>query len=79
MPRTEFVTLYAQVKGTLPGSDSLYNLIKVLACYRYYYDEIMYVQHRPLFVTQLTHLPVLTQLSVTALSMLQSLTLILMG
>ena len=47
MPRTEFVTLYAQLKGTLPGSDSLYNLIKVLACYRYYEDEIECVEIEP--------------------------------
>lgn len=34
MPRTEFVTLYAQVKSTLPGTGSLYDLVKTLACYK---------------------------------------------
>ena len=34
MPRTEFVTLYDQVKSTLPGTGSLYNLVKILACYK---------------------------------------------
>jgi hypothetical protein len=34
MPRTEFVTLYNQVKSTLPGTGTLYNLVKILACYK---------------------------------------------
>jgi len=34
MPRTDFVGLYDQVKSRLPGSGSLYDLIKVLACYK---------------------------------------------
>ena len=34
MPRTESVTLYAQVKSTLPGTGTLYNLVKILACYK---------------------------------------------
>ena len=34
MPRTEFVNLYAQVKSTLPGTGTLYDLVKVLACYK---------------------------------------------
>lgn len=39
MPRTEFVTLYAQVKSTLPGKGTLYDLVKVLACYQNVADE----------------------------------------
>ncbi|SLM39732.1 hypothetical protein LPUS_10336 [Lasallia pustulata] len=39
MPRTEFVTLYAQVKSTLPGTGTLYNLVKILACYKNDEDE----------------------------------------
>lgn len=39
MPRTEFVTLYAQVKATLPGTGTLYDLVKVLACYRNVDDD----------------------------------------
>ena len=35
MPRTDFVTLYAQVQSTLLlGSGTLYDLLKVLACYK---------------------------------------------
>lgn len=45
MPRTEFVTLYAQVNGALPGSDTLYNLVKVLACYKNDGDDVEYVLH----------------------------------
>ena len=33
MPRTEFVALFAQVQGALPGKGTLYDLVKVLACY----------------------------------------------
>ena len=40
MSRTEFVTLYRQVNGALPGSDTLYNLIKVLACYKNDGDDV---------------------------------------
>ena len=41
MPRTDFVTLYAQVQSTLlPGSGTLYNLVKTLACYKNYYGEV---------------------------------------
>lgn len=43
MPRTEFVTLYAQVKATLPGTGTLYNLVKILACYRNDEDDVEYV------------------------------------
>ncbi len=43
MPRTEFVTLYAQVKATLPGTGSLYDLVKILECYRNIEDEVEYV------------------------------------
>lgn len=39
MPRTEFVTLYAQVQTTLPGTGTLYDLVKVLACYRNIDDD----------------------------------------
>ena len=39
MPRTEFVTLYAQVSSTLPGTSTLYNLVKILACYKNIADE----------------------------------------
>ena len=38
MPRTEFVTLYSQIK--LPGTGSLYNLLKTLACYKNYEDDV---------------------------------------
>jgi hypothetical protein len=34
MLRTEFVTLYAQVNSALPGTGTLYNLVKILACYK---------------------------------------------
>lgn len=40
MPRTEFVTLYAQVKAMLPGTGTLYDLVKVLACYRNLDDDV---------------------------------------
>ena len=40
MPRTEFVTLYAQVKSTLPGTGSLYDLVKILACYKNDEDDV---------------------------------------
>lgn len=43
MTRTEFVTLYAQVKATLPGTDSLYDLVKILACYRNIENDVEYV------------------------------------
>ena len=79
MPRTEFVTLYAQVKGTLPGSVSLYNLVKVLACYKNDGDDVEYAQLQPFFIRQLTYHSGLTLSSVTALLMLRSLKLILMG
>lgn len=46
MPRTEFVSLYAQVSGGLPGSDTLYNLVKVLACYKNDGDDVEYVLYR---------------------------------
>ena len=46
MPKTEFVTLYAQVKGALPGSDSLYNLVKVLACYENDGEGVKYGQNQ---------------------------------
>ena len=39
MPRTDFVTLYAQVQATLPGTGTLYDLVKVLACYRNLDDD----------------------------------------
>lgn len=45
MPRTEFVTLYAQVNEALPGSDTLYNLVKVLTCYKNDGDDVKYVLH----------------------------------
>lgn len=39
MPRTEFTTIFNMVKPQLspgkPGSKSLYNILKILACYRY--------------------------------------------
>ena len=42
MPRTDFATLYAQVQSTLlPGSSTLYNLVKTLACYKNYYGDVM--------------------------------------
>lgn len=47
MPRTDFVTLYAQVSGALPGSDTLYNLVKVLACYKNDDDDVEYVSRHP--------------------------------
>lgn len=40
MPRTEFVTLYAQVKSILPGTGTLYNLVKILTCYKNYEDDV---------------------------------------
>ncbi|CAD6576350.1 MAG: hypothetical protein ASARMPREDX12_007855 [Alectoria sarmentosa] len=40
MPRTEFVTLYAQVKSSLPGTGTLYNLVKILACYKNDMDDV---------------------------------------
>lgn len=40
MPRTEFVTLYGQVKSTLPGTGTLYNLLKILACYSNDEDDV---------------------------------------
>lgn len=40
MARTEFVTLYAQVKSTLPGTGTLYNLLKILACYKNDEDDV---------------------------------------
>ena len=41
MPRTDFVTLYAQVQSTLPlGSGTLYGLVKVLACYKNYESDV---------------------------------------
>ena len=41
MPRTDFVTLYAQVQSTLSlGSGTLYDLVKILACYKNYEDEV---------------------------------------
>ena len=40
MPRTEFVTLYAQVKSTLPGTGTLYDLVKILACYKNDEDDV---------------------------------------
>ena len=44
MPRTDFVTLYAQVQSALPlGSGTLYDLVKVLACYKNDADELEYV------------------------------------
>ena len=45
MPRTEFVTLYAQVKSTLPGSGTLYDLVKILACYTNQEDGVEYVRN----------------------------------
>ena len=34
MPRTEFTTIFAQVKSTVPlNPNTLYELVKVLACY----------------------------------------------
>ena len=40
MPRTDFVTLYAQVSGALPESGTLYNLVKILACYKNQDDDV---------------------------------------
>ncbi|KAL8968708.1 MAG: hypothetical protein Q9183_002334 [Haloplaca sp. 2 TL-2023] len=40
MPRTDFVTLYAQVKSSLPGTGTLYDLIKVLACYENIEEDV---------------------------------------
>lgn len=35
MPRTEFTTIFAQVKPTVPlNPNTLYRLVKVLACYK---------------------------------------------
>lgn len=34
MPRTEFTTIYGQVKPQLPGTGTLYDLVKILACYK---------------------------------------------
>lgn len=73
MPRTEFVTLYAQVKGALPGSDSLYNLVKVLACYKNDGDSVEYAQYQTFFITQLIYPSALTHCSVTARLRLQNL------
>ncbi|KAL8869501.1 MAG: hypothetical protein Q9174_004225 [Haloplaca sp. 1 TL-2023] len=46
MPRTDFVTMYAQVKSALPGTGSLYDLVKILACYKNIED---YVELDPTF------------------------------
>lgn len=35
MPRTEFTTMYSQIKSQIPESASLYEILKILACYRY--------------------------------------------
>ncbi|KAG8534353.1 uncharacterized protein KY384_001197 [Bacidia gigantensis] len=40
MPRTEFITQYAQVSSSLPGSGTLYELVKVLACYKNQGDDV---------------------------------------
>lgn len=34
MPRTDFVTMFAQVSSQIPEGQSLYDLIKMLACYK---------------------------------------------
>ncbi|KAL8968353.1 MAG: hypothetical protein Q9183_002498 [Haloplaca sp. 2 TL-2023] len=46
MPRTDFVAMYAQVKAALPGTGSLYDLVKILSCYKNYED---YVEIDPIF------------------------------
>jgi hypothetical protein len=36
MPRTDFVTMYNQIKSSLPSEPgSLYSILKVLVCYKY--------------------------------------------
>lgn len=36
MPRTDWTNLFNQVKAAIPGS--LYDIVKILACYRYFED-----------------------------------------
>lgn len=74
MPRTEFVTLYAQVKSTLPGTSTLYDLVKILACYKNVVDEdeVEYVTCNGSRTSRLTLFTVLIQISATALPRIQS-------
>lgn len=41
MPRTDFTTIFTQVKGVVPGD--LYDLVKVLACYKNDGTNVVYV------------------------------------
>ena len=41
MPRTDWINLFKQVKSAVPGS--LYEIVKILACYRQDEDDAMYV------------------------------------
>ena len=40
MPRTDFVTLFAQVKSILPGTGTLYDFVKILACYKNHEGDV---------------------------------------
>lgn len=43
MPRTDFVTLYDQVKTAVPGQ--LYDIVKALACFQNKGTGAVYVEH----------------------------------
>lgn len=73
MPRTEFVTLYAQVKSTLPGTSTLYDLVKILACYNNVgNNKVEYVTCNDSRTSRLTFFTVLIQTSATVLPRIQS-------
>ena len=67
MPRTEFVTLYAQVKSAISGTGSLYELVKILACYKNDGDDVEYVAWILFYLVYLTTLAGLTRSFVVAM------------